>query len=204
MDTENAINQLKHTIEKFCGPVPAQDWEKFSAKLECIKRPKGYELLSQGGQAKNLWYLVKGAVRNFETESGLEKTYRFFVEGDFFINFHSIITNSPSDYSYVCEEDCELISLPYTSLLEAYEQSHYFERAGRIFAELAMISELKYRRMFLNMNATQRYKHLMALKPNIFHRFMLKHIASMLGITPVSLSRLRNTMNLHNKNKNTR
>lgn len=197
---ENAFCQLKQRIETACGPAPSDDWAFFSSKLIFEKHPRGYELLSQGAHAKYLWFIVKGAVRNFETEGGIEKTYRFMVENDFFINIESILTKKPSLYSYVCEEDCELFKITHSDLMEVYRRSHYFERTGRIFAQLAMIREMNNQRMLLSMNASQRYEYLMKLQPDIFHRFMQKHIASMLGITPVSLSRLRSQSKAKQKN----
>ena len=76
-------------------------------------------------------------------------------------------------------------------LHELYRNRHALEHIGRVMAEMQFMMEFDRRRMHLNMDALQRYEHLERTQPEVFQRFQLKDIATYLGITPVSLSRLR-------------
>ena len=91
----------------------------------------------------------------------------------------------------ICEEYCELDVIPYTKLTQLYDRSHAIERVGRVMAEHQYIEEFELRKMLLSMDSLERYEYLEMNQPEIFQHFQLKDIATFLGMTPVSLSRLR-------------
>ena len=127
----------------------------------------------------------------YENLNDQEKTTHFFIENNLFIDYHSVLTNKPSEIGFKAEDDCILQQIPYDKLLSLYNQSHYLERIARVMAERQFVQEFELRRQLLNFDALQRYEYLIETKPYIFQRFALKDIASFIGITPVSLSRLR-------------
>ena len=152
---------------------------------------KGTEILSIGKHCRHLWFMSKGAVRAFELNDGIEKSNYFFTDYSLFIDYYSIATKKPSELCFIAEEDCEILAMNYADMLALYNQSQLLERIGRIMAERQFVIEFELRRMFLNMDAFERYEYLKANRPEIFMRFALKDISSFIGITPVSLSRLR-------------
>ncbi len=127
----------------------------------------------------------------FENMDGTEKTTHFFIAPTMFTMYHSLITATPSEVSIKAEENCSLQAIPHAQLTKLYDQSHQLERIGRIMAEFQFVGEFNRRRLHLNMDALQRYEYLEQHQPEVFQRFQLKDIATYLGITPVSLSRLR-------------
>lgn len=182
---------LKNFFERLFGQVPKSEWELLKAILEPIEIPKCTDIHKIGKQCKHLWFLEKGAVRVYEYSSETEKTTHFFIEDNLFIDYHSVLTKSPSEIGFKAEENCILQQMPYDKLLSLFDKSHYLERLARLMAERQFVMEFELRRQLLNFDALQRYEYLIKTQPYIFQRFALKDIASFIGITPVSLSRLR-------------
>ncbi len=152
---------------------------------------KGEFILSLNRPCTTIWHLKKGAVRKLEFDNGIEKTTHFYVAPKVFTVLHSALTGEPSDLAIVCEEDCEFFTLDVNVLQELYDQSIYIERIGRRMAENEFIEEFSIRRMFLKLDALQRYEFLEKEQPEILKRFQLKDVATFLGVTPETLSRLR-------------
>lgn len=178
-------------IESVFGKMPDRDWNLLNGVLQPQTVNKGETILKIGTVCKHLWFLVNGAVRTYEVNDGNERSNYFFTDQSLFIDYYSIATNNPSQLSFVAQEDCELFAMNYADLLALYNQSQLLERIGRIMAERQFVIEFELRRMFINMDALERYNYLLDSNTSIFQRFALKDIASFIGITPVSLSRLR-------------
>jgi CRP-like cAMP-binding protein len=182
---------FREFIEGVFGNFPQKDWLLLRNICEPLQAKKGEELLSIGERCKYLWFLVKGAVRAYELTDGAEKSNYFFTDRSLFIDYYSIATNKGSELCFVAEEDCELLAINYQKLLQTYNESQLLERIGRIMAERQFVIEFELRRLFLTKDSLERYQYLLKNKPEIFQRFSLKQIATFIGITPVSLSRLR-------------
>ena len=178
-------------IESVFGKFPEHDWLLLKGICEPLQVKKGEIVLSIGEKCKHLWFLVKGAVRAYELTDGFEKSNYFMTDCSLFIDYYSIATDQGSELCFVAEEDCEIFAMNYGSLLKTYDQSQLLERIGRIMAERQFVIEFEIRRLFLTKDAFERYQYLLENRPEIFQRFSLKDIASFIGITPVSLSRLR-------------
>lgn len=183
---------MREYIENIIGKnIPDSDWNLLSEIIEHEELPKGQLLLKEGQICKHIWYLKEGAVRFFENVNGDYRTTHFFMEPSMFTVYHSLITGAPSELHIEATSDLIMEALPYDQLKMRYDQSHTLERVGRIMAEYQFISELNRRRMLLNMDALERYEFLESNQPEVFQKFQLKDIATYIGITPVSLSRLR-------------
>ncbi len=182
---------MRAYLENIAGRLDQESWDMLESIILKETVGKGNFLLTSGKVCRNIWYMGEGAVRMFEYRDGEEQTTHFFISPAMFTTYHSLITGAPSELAVKAEEDCVLEVLPYEKLKALYDKSHALERIGRIMAEYQFIAEFNRRRMHLNMDALGRYEKLESEQPEVFHRFQLKDIATYLGITPVSLSRLR-------------
>ncbi len=182
---------MRNYLDQTTGKLSDEDWAFIQSIIRRQKVAKNELILEEGKTCQNIWFLEQGAVRMFELQDGTENTTHFFLAPTFFTVYHSLLTATPSELFIKAEEDCILQTLPYKALSALYQQSHALERIGRIMAEINFMAEFDRRRMHLNMDALQRYEQLEARQPEVFQRFQLKDIATYLGITPVSLSRLR-------------
>lgn len=184
-------DKLKTFFEHLFGNVPQTEWELLKSIIEPIEIAKGEHIHKIGKPCRYLWYLEKGAIRVYEHTNEQERTTHFFIENNLFIDYHSVLTQSPSQIGFRAEENCLLQQMPYDRLLTLFDKSHYLERLARLMAERQFVMEFELRRQLLNFDALERYEYLINNQPYIFQRFALKDIASFIGITPVSLSRLR-------------
>ncbi len=182
---------MRTYIEHITGALPDADWKLYELHLKFVKTKKGQTILPLNETCKTVWHMTKGSVRKFEMDNGLEKTTHFYTAPKIFTVLHSALTGDPSDLAIVCEEDCEFLELDVTKLEKLYRKSIYIERIGRRMAEEEFIEEFSMRRMFLKLDALQRYEYIEAKHPEILKRFQLKDVATFLGVTPETLSRLR-------------
>ncbi len=182
---------MKAYIEKTTGRLDKDTLALLLSVMKDVEVSKDYFLLEQGQTCKSLWFLKSGALKVYEIVNGELRNSHFVVAECFVTNYISIVTKQPSELFFQATENCQLGEISYDSLEKLYEQSHKIERIGRIIAEMQFVAEYNLRKLLLNMGALERYEYLEQHQPELFNRFALKDIASYIGVTPVSLSRLR-------------
>jgi CRP-like cAMP-binding protein len=182
---------MRQYIEKITGQLDDSTFNLLSDITSDIEIAKDKFLLEEAQVCKHLWFLKKGAVKVYEMINGEIRNTHFFIEECFLTNYMSVLTKQSSDLFFQATENCQISQINYLSLENLYSQHHKIEHIGRVMAEMQFIGEYNRRKQLLNMDALERYEYLEENQPEIFSRFALKDIASYLGITPVSLSRLR-------------
>ncbi len=150
------------------------------------------ETLHQIGRRCDSLYLVEsGFLRTLCVRDGEEITLGFFAEGDCIILIDSFYYNKPSGVEIRAIEQSKVWELSRHRLHEILENNNDISRLtfGRIHDLLADYA--KNLESFITMNAKERYRQLLADSPQIVLRSPQKYIAEYLGITPVSLSRIK-------------
>jgi len=148
-------------------------------------------LLVEGKVCRHLYFLETGALRGFYNLDGKEITYWFGFEKDFVTSFHSFITLQPAVENIQLLEGSILWSISKESLTPLFNQFHEIERLLRIVYEQYYI---RLEERFVNSqfkSAAERYEHLLEQSPHILERVSLGQIASYLGISQETLSRIR-------------
>jgi CRP-like cAMP-binding protein len=148
-------------------------------------------LLSEGRICRHLYFLEKGAIRGFYNLDGKEITHWFGFENDFVTSFHSFITGEPALENIQLMEGSVLWAIPKETLNELLSKHHEVERLVRIAYEKYYI---RLEERFVNAQfktATERYENLLQHSPFILERVPLGFIASYLGISQETLSRIR-------------
>lgn len=148
-------------------------------------------ILEEGKYCNHLWFINKGAVKAFEPVNGNERVTYFFLDSMFFTNYFCWVTAKPSDITFQTVEPSEIIVIDYPKLEALCTKHHIFDTIGRKIAQRIAVDEFQLRKLLLNYSASDRYEYLEKERPEIFQRFALKDIASFIGITDVSLSRIR-------------
>jgi CRP-like cAMP-binding protein len=166
--------------------------QNLSAVFKRDELLKGDFLYRQGEICQHIFYIEKGIVRAFYyTESGKEITQWFFAENGFLTAVDSFYNHKPTRTNCELLEDSVIYSLKYTDMETMLNENHEMAKlAFHAVYELAKkmseyIIGLKFQ------SAEDRYKALMNEYPQIFQRAKLGHIASFLGITQETLSRIR-------------
>jgi CRP-like cAMP-binding protein len=132
-------------------------------------------------------------MRHFYLKDGEERTTYFYFENAFVSSYISCITGMPSQLSIEALSDTRLIAFPYTKLKDLFVQSIHWERFGRLVAEWSMMGLEDRMVGLLTQSPEERYMALLqSNKTKIIERIPQHLIANYLGVTPVSLSRIRN------------
>ncbi|KAF3888092.1 MULTISPECIES: Crp/Fnr family transcriptional regulator [Nostocales] len=153
--------------------------------------PKDSILLEQGHICNHLHFLVEGAVRYYYHQDDKEITSGFRFEGDFINSFYSFISRKPSKESIILMLDCKLVTISYDSLQYLYNKDSVWNRLGRLSIESYYIQLEEHFFSLQSQTASERYAHLLQQYPDILNRVKLGHLASYLGVTQETLSRIR-------------
>ena len=153
---------------------------------------KGATYLHAGDIEHRIAFLHTGFLRYFYiTYDGHDVTKHFAMAGDFACSYASMIYHKPSAYDIVAEEDCQLLTIDVTSFKTLIEQDRRFERIARLYTEaIYNIKEMREAAL-LTQDATSRYIDFCKQYPGLESRMRQRHIATYLGIHPVSLSRIK-------------
>ena len=148
--------------------------------------------IPEGKIFKKIFYIKKGLLRIFfVTASGEEKTFFFRWEGQIAAIPECIFDNQPTRQTWQALEDCELMEIDFDIVEKLSENNISLIKIRLGFAEKMFLDALKRVESFVLDKPEERYQKLIIQKPEIVKRVADKHIASFIGVTPVSLSRIR-------------
>lgn len=161
---------------------------------DSLSVPSKTVLLEEGEIADRLYLVRKGCLRLFFDNDGKDMTFQFFFEDDLVASFDSFYKRTPSLFSLESIEPSELSFVKRDDFFGMVERDM---SVRRLYEERLADRFHAYQRLFLSRirnTPRQRYEELLREHPDIVRRVPQHYIASYLGITPVSLSRIRNRL----------
>ena len=180
-----------HEILTAFYPLSDTSFQKILAVSTEIKLKKGDIILHADKVENTLYFIKKGVVRAYSTLESGEITFWFGEEGDPIFSLNSYVNNERSYENIELLTDCELYKISYAELDALYQTAIDIANLGRKLAERELI-KAEVRMITRNTSAAkERYEALLSSQPTLIQRVPLKYIASYLGITQVSLSRIR-------------
>ncbi|MGV3529851.1 MAG: Crp/Fnr family transcriptional regulator [Flavisolibacter sp.] len=158
-------------------------------------RKKQY-LLQEGDVCKYIAFVEKGAMKSYVVdESGTESIIQFALEGWTISDLYSFLTGEPATYNIDALEDCELVLISKSAHEELLQQLPKYETYIRLQITNAYLALQRRLTSVISLPIEERYKGFMALYPHIAQRVPQHMIASYMGLTPETLSRLRSRLN---------
>jgi CRP-like cAMP-binding protein len=200
MDTVylQACLALRKHIEAFVK-MSDDDWELLLPHLSLNSLQKNRFFIQEGKKETRVGFVLDGMLRQFYTKEGEEKTTYFFFENHLMTSYVSCITGKPSLVSIEALSTVTYLSFPYNILQQLFEQSMAWQKFGRLIAEYLGIGLEERMVSLLLQSPEERYIDLLnSNKKKIIERIPQHYIANYLGITAVSMSRIRNRI-LKNK-----
>jgi CRP-like cAMP-binding protein len=158
---------------------------------------KGESILKVGEISQEVYFNVKGMARSFvQLPNGTEKTYFIMIEQTIFSDYGSLITQKPATENIEAIEDMIVYHINQADLMYLYKNYHVWETLGRNISDANFIFSQKRLRSMMNDDAATKYTKFKKHYEDIAHRIPQHIIASYLGITPQSLSRLKKEMDV--------
>ncbi|MDB5281491.1 MAG: Crp/Fnr family transcriptional regulator [Bacteroidota bacterium] len=184
--------KLVETLQQFSN-LSVEELEQLEQCMEMKSLKKGDFFLQQGQVCHHLGFLDTGIMRVFHVANDKEYTsyFNFGGRNPFVSSFSSFITRKPSTESIHALEDCELAVISYTDLEKLYAGSFAFQKLGRMISEFNYTLAVKRIYSLQHFTAQERYNELLNIYPNLINSVPHHYVASYLGITPESLSRIR-------------
>lgn len=179
----------KH-IEHFQKLAP-ESISALTAISKSVSIKKNADLQSIGHTCKTIYFIKKGVARIYYFKDDIDITESFSFENNIVVRFESLFTGRPSKKGIQMLEDSEVIAINATELFMLYDKHHDIERLFRKIFEAALVDQVNRIESLQFHTAEERYNSLLKETPGVLKRVPLKFIASYLGITPVSLSRIR-------------
>lgn len=161
---------------------------------------KGDYLIREGQICDFVAFVQKGCLRCFFLkEDGTDMTDNFSFENEFITDYHSYLTQSPSIQHTVALEDAKLLILKKKDIEALYQQSANFQQLGRLMAESLYVFSYQRIQSLLTEDAEEKYLRLIQYRPQLLNRVQHYYVASYLGISPETLSRIRKKIYLKNR-----
>ena len=139
----------------------------------------------------SIYFINKGLARIYYFKDGNDITESFSFENNIIARVESLFSGEPSRKAIQALEDTELVAIDAIQLFKLYDKFPDIERLFRKIFEAGYVETVDRMESIQFHTAEERYSDLLQKGQNIIKRIPLKHIASYLGITPVSLSRIR-------------
>ncbi len=190
------MKQSENFFDKFNINYPElkDSWDKYRAYWHHAEVSAGTVLIREGERAKKVFLIEKGCIRAWVNNKGRDITFQFFFENEFVSSGESFRNNLPSYFTIETIEPCTLFWLHKKEWKLIMQDLSMLPGIKEKAIEDAFKRQNSYIKQFISFitdSPEQRYLNLLKERPYIIQRVPLKYIATYLGITQVSLSRIR-------------
>lgn len=191
-DPKMYVPNLKASFDPFFV-APIEVWENFANNCKVVSFKKDEIIKEQNLKERYFYFVIQGSVGIFLWKENNFVCLDFAFDGHFCSDYMSLLTKQATPLQVVALENTETLRMPVSSY-ELITQQAIGQNLRLVAAEMSFVSKQKQQIDLLTHSAKERYKDLLMQYPNIQNRIAQNHIASYLGITPQSLSRIRSQL----------
>ena len=169
-----------------------EELELILSKFSQVNFSKNDYILNEGKTENHYWFIERGFVRSYVVDtSGNDITTDFYAVGDIVIDWTSFFLRNPTRENIQALTDCKCWQLDFDTFQKLFNGIQSFREQGRTTLVNSYFVLKKQSVSMIADQAKERYIKLVKEKPHIVQNISLKHIATYLGITDTSLSRIR-------------
>ena len=171
-----------------------EEWQAFTQYLKFSTLKKKEHFIAAGSVCNHIGFILKGSVRYYYIKDGTELTGYFSFENEFTSSYKSYLRREPCLNYIQALEETSLILISFTAMQQMLDNpllAYKMERFGRLVAEYLICCYEERISSFIAQTAEERYLKMMETDRQVFQRIPQHYIANFLGITGVSLSRIR-------------
>jgi CRP-like cAMP-binding protein len=173
------------------NPLSKKAEEAIAGISNIISIKKNKDLRPIGHTCKTIYFINKGVARIYYYKDGIDITEGFYFENNIIARVESLFTGKPSRKAIQILEDAEIVAIDANALFKLYDSFPEIERLFRKIFEAGHVDTVNRIEGIQFHTAEERYKALLNEANDVLKKVPLKYVASYLGITQVSLSRIR-------------
>ena len=199
---ENKGISMKEIVRQYIKKIEKFDEDEINGIVENMQVEsfkKGTVILKQGSVCDKCYFVLKGCLRQYMIVDGEEKITDFFLEGQPAVMYSSYIKQSPSEFYLSCVEDCVLITGTREQELELHKKYPKLEYITHTLMVQDYHKVEDYIALLNGYKPEERYLALQKNRPELLNRIPLHQIASFIGVTPESFSRIRKRIMANDK-----
>ena len=187
------MHPLRAYLHRFVPELTDTDWQPLADALRPRHLTRGEHFVQAGEHRPELALLLTGSCRlYYPRPDGEERTTYFFFENHLLADYPGCLMGQPSQLSIQALTDTNLVVFDYAVLRRLYDERPVYERFGRLVAEYHLLGTDARLTEHLLLSPEERYRALLASgKTKILERIPQHLVANYLGVTSVSLSRIR-------------
>jgi len=188
-----ALFIFRKALEKFVT-FSEEEWRLFVQYVSTSSLKKKEHFAREGEIAKYIGFILTGSMRYYHIKDGEEITGYFSFDGELVSSYKSFLTRQPGTGYIQALEPTTLLLISYHDLQDMLNHpllAYKMERFGRLTAEYYLCCYEERISSFITQTPEERYQNLVSKEREILQRVPQHYIANFLGITPVSLSRIR-------------
>jgi CRP-like cAMP-binding protein len=191
--TDFMLASFRRNLETFVT-FTDEEWDLFAAHLYLRKIKKREAFIRSGTVCNEVGFIYSGTFRFYFLKEGIEISNYFCFERELVSSYRSFLKREPSVINIEAMENAEVICFSHATLEQLSTNpkiAYKMERFGRMVAEYLICCYEDRVVAFITQTPEERYRQLLQRQPDLLQRIPQHYVANFLGITPVSLSRIR-------------
>lgn len=172
--------------------IPDPQWAALAACFRPVDRGRAQHLVLPGAPMQNVFFVARGLLRMYYLDADGRSWNKSFVQEGYFAGaFSSYLLGLPAPFGIEALEPTSVLAARWADVEALFDRHPALERLGRRFAEWLLVRKELRERALLELDATARYEEFLRDHADVAGRIPNYHVASYLGVTEVTLSRIR-------------